>query len=73
MLLDAEKCRYGIETANTLGSSVVGGAAMSFGAVATDTMSPPRNYRVVCGTPKYLSPSGQSKFRILNQREIFFL
>lgn len=71
LLLDAEKCRYGIEIANTLGSSMLGGSAMFFGAVATPSMSPPRTPWIQCGTPKYLSPSGQSKFEIFVFKFVF--
>lgn len=70
LLLDAEKCRYGIEIANTIGSSILGGSGMFFGAVSTPSMSPPMTPWQNCGTPRYFSPSGQSKsiFFIFNCR-----
>ncbi|XP_011179865.1 DNA-directed RNA polymerase II subunit RPB1 [Zeugodacus cucurbitae] len=59
LLLDAEKCRYGIEIPSTLGASMIGGSAMFFGAGATPSMTPPMTPWVQCGTPRYFSPSGQ--------------
>lgn len=64
LLLDAEKCRYGIEIPSTLGASLLASSAMFFGASATPSMSPPRTPWVQCGTPRYFSPSGPSKYFI---------
>lgn len=43
LLLDADKCKYGIEIQNTMGPALMGGAGMFFGADATpSTLSPQR-------------------------------
>ncbi|KAH8273032.1 hypothetical protein KR018_000950 [Drosophila ironensis] len=58
LLLDAEKCRFGIEIPNTLGSSMLGGAAMFIGGGSTPSMTPPMTPWVNCNTPRYFSPPG---------------
>ncbi|KAH8415376.1 hypothetical protein KR222_005863 [Zaprionus bogoriensis] len=58
LLLDAEKCRYGIEIPNSLGSSMLGGAAMFIGGGSTPSMTPPMTPWVNCHTPRYFSPPG---------------
>lgn len=40
MLLDAEKCKVGIEIPMAVGAGVMGTAGMFFGSVATPSMSP---------------------------------
>ncbi|XP_057339128.1 DNA-directed RNA polymerase II subunit RPB1 [Microplitis mediator] len=40
LLLDAEKCKQGIEIPSVVGASVMGGAGMFFGSAATPSMSP---------------------------------
>ncbi|CAD7094132.1 unnamed protein product [Hermetia illucens] len=57
LLLDAEKCKHGIEISNTLGSSLMGATGMFFGAGSTPSMSPPMTPWEQ-GTPRYFSPSG---------------
>lgn len=61
LLLDAEKCRFGIEIPSTLGANILGGSAMFFGAGATPSMSPPMTPWLQCGTPRCFSPSGPCK------------
>lgn len=63
LLLDAEKCRFGIEIPNSLGSSMLGGAAMFIGGGSTPSMTPPMTPWVNCHTPRYFSPPGHGKFR----------
>ncbi|EDW51400.1 DNA-directed RNA polymerase II subunit RPB1 [Drosophila sechellia] len=58
LLLDAEKCRFGIEIPNTLGNSMLGGAAMFIGGGSTPSMTPPMTPWVNCNTPRYFSPPG---------------
>lgn len=62
LLLDAEKCRFGIEIPNSLGSSMLGGAAMFIGGGSTPSMTPPMTPWVNCHTPRYFSPPGHGKF-----------
>jgi len=64
LLLDAEKCRFGIEIPNTLGSSMLGGAAMFIGGGSTPSMTPPMTPWVNCNTPRYFSPPGHGKYFI---------
>lgn len=40
LLLDAEKCKVGIEIPMAVGAGVMGTAGMFFGSVATPSMSP---------------------------------
>lgn len=61
LLLDAEKCRFGIEIPNSLGSSMLGGAAIFMGGGSTPSMTPPMTPWVNCHTPRYFSPSGHGK------------
>lgn len=61
LLLDAEKCRFGIEIPNSLGSSMLGGAAMFIGGGSTPSMTPPMTPWVNCHTPRYFSPPGHGK------------
>lgn len=61
LLLDAEKCRFGIEIPNTLGSSMLGGAAMFIGGGSTPSMTPPMTPWVNCNTPRYFSPPGHGE------------
>ncbi|EDV95382.1 DNA-directed RNA polymerase II subunit RPB1 [Drosophila grimshawi] len=58
LLLDAEKCRFGIEIPNSLGSSMLGGAAIFMGGGSTPSMTPPMTPWVNCHTPRYFSPPG---------------
>lgn len=65
MLLDAEKCKYGIEIQSTMGPGLIGGAGMFFGAVSTpSTLSPSRTPWPHSGTPHHpqWSPAGPGKF-----------
>jgi len=61
LLLDAEKCRFGIEIPNTLGNSMLGGAAMFIGGGSTPSMTPPMTPWANCNTPRYFSPPGHGK------------
>lgn len=69
LLLDAEKCRFGIEIPNSLGSSMLGGAAMFIGGGSTPSMTPPMTPWVNCHTPRYFSPPGHGK---LYKYSLFF-
>lgn len=40
LLLDAEKCKAGIEIPMAVGAGMMGGAGMFFGSAATPSMSP---------------------------------
>ncbi|ALC48227.1 RpII215 [Drosophila busckii] len=58
LLLDAEKCRFGIEIPNSLGSSMLGGAAMFIGGGSTPSMTPPMTPWATYHTPRYFPPPG---------------
>lgn len=61
LLLDAEKCKHGIEIPSNIGPSLMGGSGMFFGAVSTPSMSPPMTPWHQYNTPRYYSPSGPCK------------
>lgn len=68
LLLDAEKCRFGIEIPNTLGSSMLGGAAMFIGGGSTPSMTPPMTPWVNCNTPRYFSPPGHGEYWAMSSK-----
>lgn len=59
LLLDAEKCKYGIEIQSTMGPGPFGAAGMYFGAATPSTLSPSRT-PWLSATPHHAewSPSG---------------
>lgn len=65
LLLDAEKCKFGIEIQNTIGPGPFGATGMYFGAGATPSnLSPGRTPWLQHQTPAHpdFSPSGPRKF-----------
>lgn len=66
LLLDAEKCKYGIEIQSTLGPDLMSGTGMFFGAGSTpSTLSPSRTPWLMSGTPQHVawSPNNPGKQR----------
>ncbi|CAG2054450.1 unnamed protein product, partial [Timema podura] len=57
LLLDAEKCKAGIEIPMSVGAGMVGGAGMFFGSAATPSMSPQLTPWNQSSTPAYGSGS----------------
>ncbi|XP_054267900.1 DNA-directed RNA polymerase II subunit RPB1-like [Macrosteles quadrilineatus] len=53
LLLDAEKCKAGIEIPMNMGMGMMGGAGMFFGSAATPSMSPQMTPWVQGSTPAY--------------------
>lgn len=65
LLLDAEKCKYGIEMQSTMGPGLIGGTGMFFGAGTTpSTMSPQHTPWQQSNTPHHpeWSPPNHCKF-----------
>uniref|UniRef100_A0A0K8TN99 DNA-directed RNA polymerase subunit n=1 Tax=Tabanus bromius TaxID=304241 RepID=A0A0K8TN99_TABBR len=58
LLLDAEKCKHGIEMPSALGPTLIGSSGIFFGAISTPSMSPAMTPWHQCNTPRYYSPSG---------------
>lgn len=65
LLLDAEKCKFGIEMSSTMGTGLMGGSGMFFGSGATPSTMSPSQTPSWSNTPQHpdWSPSGQSKKR----------
>lgn len=56
LLLDAEKCKYGIEIQSTMGPDLMSGTGMFFGAGSTpSTLSPSRTPWLMSGTPQHVA------------------
>lgn len=53
LLLDAEKCKAGIEIPMNMGMGMMGGAGMFFGSAATPSMSPQMTPWTQGATPAY--------------------
>lgn len=66
LLLDAEKCKAGIEIPMSMGAGMMGGG-MFFGSAATPSMSPHMTPWNQGATPAYVSSwsPGNSKYRVL--------
>jgi hypothetical protein len=66
LLLDAEKCKAGIEIPMSMGAGMMGGG-MFFGSAATPSLSPHMTPWNQGATPAYVSSwsPGNSKYRIL--------
>lgn len=66
LLLDAEKCKAGIEIPMSMGAGMMGGG-MFFGSAATPSMSPHMTPWNQGATPAYVSSwsPGNSKYQIL--------
>lgn len=65
LLLDAEKCKYGIEIQSTMGPDLMSGTGMFFGAGSTpSTLSPSRTPWMMSGTPQHVawSPNNPGLF-----------
>uniref|UniRef100_A0A1B6E299 DNA-directed RNA polymerase subunit n=1 Tax=Clastoptera arizonana TaxID=38151 RepID=A0A1B6E299_9HEMI len=58
LLLDAEKCKAGIEIPLNMGMGMMGGGGMFFGSAATPSMSPQMTPWIQGATPSY--PGGSS-------------
>lgn len=53
LLLDAEKCKAGIEIPMSVGAGMMGGGGMFFGSAATPSMSPQMTPWTQGSTPTY--------------------
>nr|CAD7194309.1 unnamed protein product [Timema douglasi] len=87
LLLDAEKCKAGIEIPMSVGAGMVGGAGMFFGSAATPSMSPQLTPWNQSSTPAYGSGSfwspggngcqfiedGSRRTRLNNTRDVFLI
>lgn len=63
LLLDAEKCKYGIEIQNTLGPGPFGATGMYFGSATPSTLSPGRTpWSTQTPSHPEASPMGPSNY-----------
>ena len=62
MLLDAEKCKSGIEIPMAVGANIMGGSGMFFGNAVTPSMSPRMTPWLGGATPGYPSSMSPGKF-----------
>ena len=65
MLLDAEKCKFGIEIPMSVGAGMMGGGGMFFGSAATPSMSPNMTPWAQGATPAYHSSWSPGNSKLL--------